>query len=588
MVRMMRLTTRLFVLCLLALPLSTTAQSNVPSCFMKSAADPSGKQSFNLTTQGKELKQFIEQGMLCPTACYDTALTLAFDSQLKVVATVKATNKCDSAQPTAELAKKLGRGCASGEVHPAASIKLSGTTLNNPKPPKDRCDVQAIQESAGGSGASKTLGLQNQLNTAISKVDTNTEAGRQQLSDILVKFGVPKSEADAKVADADKAADVQQQLQALVGSDQDAAKEAASTLGLKLNADLSDQARLDPEKYKSVLSDQEYQQAKAYVSESTGFNNPGGDISDLEKARCAISKNESGSCGGNYGLVGPPTRSGGRAYGRYQVMDFNVGPWSAQACGVRMTPEQFRQSPDCQDKVFDQQFGRYMEQCGFAGAAAKWFSGRCAIGSGGDGYTSIGRYVAKALGTYNGSSFPFGSQNSVYASAGGSPFAQVNPLGPTGPSQIACSQSGYCYAQAPSAYMTTAPIGTASGGVSGTTATTPVTTGTTPVSQVITPVGSNPSQASTTPAQPVATLIAQPQTVVHGTPFTVSWSSVGMRVDQMCRLLITPTSTPMLLAQQNDGSKTVTIENPGPVKVDMTCLGMNGQTVSKSVTVTVQ
>ncbi|HVU75257.1 MAG TPA: hypothetical protein VHD38_00225, partial [Candidatus Paceibacterota bacterium] len=94
--------------------------------------------------------------------------------------------------------------------------------------------------------------------------------------------------------------------------------------------------------------------------------------------------------------------------------------------------------------------------------------------------------------------------------------------------------------------------------------------------------------ATGTPPQPVATLIAQPQTVVHGTPFTVSWSSVGMRVDQLCRILITPTSTAMLLAQQNDGSKTVTIQTPGTVKLDMSCLAQNGQTVSKSATVTVQ
>ena len=42
----------------------------------------------------------------------------------------------------------------------------------------------------------------------------------------------------------------------------------------------------------------------------------------------AISSIESGSQGGNYKLVGPATRTGDRALGRYQVMSANVRPWS--------------------------------------------------------------------------------------------------------------------------------------------------------------------------------------------------------------------------------------------------------------------
>jgi hypothetical protein len=357
-----------------------------------------------------------------------------------------------------------------------------------------------------------------------------------------------------------------------------------------LNADLSDQARLNPDNYKSVLSEQEYQQAKFYASESTGFNDPNAGVSDLEKARCAISKNESGSCGGNYGTVGPPTRSGGRAYGRYQVMDFNIGPWSASACGVRMTPNQFLNSPDCQDKVFDQQFGSYMQQCGFAGAAAKWFSGRCTVGSGGDGYTSIGRYVAKALGTYNGTSFPFGSGNSIYSS-GTSPFGQVNPFYPQD-NQVACTSYGTCYlASTPytnSAYYGSAPVGVPTSGPSLTGGGSPISAGGPAQTPIQTPAQPLQPAPSGPPPAPVATLIVQPQAVVHGSSFTISWSSIGMRADQPCRILLNATSTPSLLAQANDGSKTIVVNTPGSIRVDMVCAASAGQTVSKNATVTVQ
>jgi hypothetical protein len=578
--------TRLFIVGIFLLPMVSSAQSSTkPSCFLTSSKDPSGQKTFDPLKESKEMQQYIDSGMLCPTGCYDIALTLTFQDATKVSAAIKAANKCGSDEPTKETADKLNRGCSDGQTHPAISIKSVGTVLKLPKEPKDRCDIETIRKISSGQGVSKTFALQSQLNNAISKVDTSTPEGRQQLGKILVNFGMDQSIADEKVADADKAADVQKQLQALVGSDADEAKKAADTLGLKLNDNLSDQSRLDPEKFKPVLSQEEYEQAKSYALPSTGFNDPNAGVSDLDRARCAISKNESGSCGGNYGLVGPPTRSGGRAYGRYQVMDFNIGPWSARACGVRMTPEQFRQSPDCQDKVFDQQFGSYMQQCGFEGAAAKWFSGRCAIGSGGDGYTSIGRYVAKALGTYNGSSFPFGSQNSIYAGPAGSPFSRVNPLGPSGQTQVVCDAS-YCYAVNQYAYTTTAPVGVPSGGVTGTTATTPVSTGV-QGGTVQTPVQTTGTSTGN-PLRPVATLIIQPQTVAHDAPFTVSWSSVGMRVDQMCRVLISTSTTPSLLAQQNDGSKTIAVKTPGDVKIDMNCLAMNGQSVSKSATVTVQ
>jgi hypothetical protein len=89
----------------------------------------------------------------------------------------------------------------------------------------------------------------------------------------------------------------------------------------------------------------------------------------------AISSIESGSQSGNYKLVGPATRTGDRALGRYQVMSANVGPWSEEILGRRVTPQEFMADPEIQDKIFNGKFGQYAEKYGPEGAAKAWFAG---------------------------------------------------------------------------------------------------------------------------------------------------------------------------------------------------------------------
>lgn len=93
---------------------------------------------------------------------------------------------------------------------------------------------------------------------------------------------------------------------------------------------------------------------------------------------------------GNYRAVGPET-SNGRAYGRYQVMSFNIGPWTEKHVGRRMTPEEFLNDPDAQDAVFAGQFGSYVEKYGDPVKAARaWFG----FGES-DGYTSGSEYETR-------------------------------------------------------------------------------------------------------------------------------------------------------------------------------------------------
>lgn len=90
--------------------------------------------------------------------------------------------------------------------------------------------------------------------------------------------------------------------------------------------------------------------------------------------RNAISSIESG---GNYGITGPVTKSGDRAYGKYQVMGANIPSWTREALGQSLTPQQFLASPEAQDKVFDHKFGQAVQKYGNPqDAASVWFTGR--------------------------------------------------------------------------------------------------------------------------------------------------------------------------------------------------------------------
>lgn len=121
---------------------------------------------------------------------------------------------------------------------------------------------------------------------------------------------------------------------------------------------------------------------------------PTGDMSNYQNA---ISSIESG---GNYGSVGPTSGSMGRALGKYQVMEANVGPWSQEAIGRAVSPEEFLKSPEIQDAVFNKKFGGYVQQYGPAGAAQAWFAGPGGVGKM-DRKDSLGTSVAAYTDKFN-------------------------------------------------------------------------------------------------------------------------------------------------------------------------------------------
>jgi hypothetical protein len=103
-------------------------------------------------------------------------------------------------------------------------------------------------------------------------------------------------------------------------------------------------------------------------------------IHDTQIANAAQHIKNIESSGGNYSAKGvdvidKKTGAVDNAYGAYQVMGKNVGNWTQQYYGTRLTPREFLANKEAQDIVFEGQFGKYMKQYGPEGAARAWYAG---------------------------------------------------------------------------------------------------------------------------------------------------------------------------------------------------------------------
>ena len=141
------------------------------------------------------------------------------------------------------------------------------------------------------------------------------------------------------------------------------------------------------------------------------FGNPGA-AAEMEAGksgggsyRDAIASIESAGSG-DYSAVGPANETLGRPLGRYQIMEANVGPWSREALGREVTPDEFLKDPALQDKVFDHKFQGYVEKYGPEGAAQAWLGGPGSVGKTErkDVFgTSVGDYGRRFMSAYGGS-----------------------------------------------------------------------------------------------------------------------------------------------------------------------------------------
>lgn len=111
--------------------------------------------------------------------------------------------------------------------------------------------------------------------------------------------------------------------------------------------------------------------ASQRVAQAYNASQPGGG-----NYRDAIASIESDGSGG-YSAVGPTNKKLGRALGRYQVMEANIGPWSKEALGREISAQEFMDNPKYQDAIFDHRFGSYVNKYGNPqDAASAWFTGQ--------------------------------------------------------------------------------------------------------------------------------------------------------------------------------------------------------------------
>jgi hypothetical protein len=150
-------------------------------------------------------------------------------------------------------------------------------------------------------------------------------------------------------------------------------------------------------------------------------NNTAGSAAKYRNAIAAIESAGSG----DYAARGPVTSNGDRAYGRYQMMGANIGPWSKQALGQSIDVSTFMANPAMQDKIFDKIFGGYVAKFGEAGASQAWFGGPGSVGKSGRKDmlgTSVGGYSNRFMSEL-GSADPL-AQASTTLAASATDFTQ--------------------------------------------------------------------------------------------------------------------------------------------------------------------
>jgi hypothetical protein len=345
-----------------------------------------------LSGEAKEVESAAEKIQ----KAYDSLLTSSQDRneqvQLEIQLMGQSANATDAARYALELmqqAQKKGLDPQqTAEIQKQADLykqladQLSRINLSQDLNDQARFSVMSSRQQQIVQ-MQRQYGLSEDPNSSTGK-EIGNSLDRQGLQDSVVSFANDFKEA-------------------LLSNGGDIGKALAQSLG---NALLSDASKLWESLFKQIggaLAGAVYPSGGAgagVVSAITSAAPVGAvarsPLGDVGSYAGAIKSIESG---GNYGAIGPVTKSGDRALGAYQVMGANVPSWTKEALGKSMTASEFLTDKGAQDAVFNNKFGSYANKYGSSGAAQAWFGGPGSVGKGGMGTDILGtsgtEYVTK-------------------------------------------------------------------------------------------------------------------------------------------------------------------------------------------------
>lgn len=589
--RRMRIRAVLFVAFFLLLPAPAAADfvSMGPSssCPKGTAGDPSGpSKSFGLSSPATEIRSYLNRRVLCPSACFDEAVTLNV-AMTGITVTVAAQNKCKKTEldPQAQDAKKDNRGCANGQTHPKVVVKITGLK-EQLIPAKSRCDVsnltRVINSVAEQRLSDALAGLDALAQPAvgvavIAPVNLDTPTGQKVIAEQLATaFQITPEQAQTIVTKDPEAAI--RAIYAVSQGNDEAIKAEAAALGL--NPDLTNKVALRTMLIRDGNLTEPDPVDTLDISARSTFRNVG-DFTQQVLPRDVLYSGE-GTCyavSNSYGTFRPCVLT----QAQVSQVQGNVIPqvasvyWegSRTANGEAFNPNGLTVAS--QTIPFGTQVLIYNPNTGLGVVATvndrgPFVSGRDidlstgtanAIGFNGVGTVhtvvlgssmptgSLGRFssIADAFQAYqqsNGAIAVGDGDIAPTASRNTSPFA-----GLFSPSTVGYANTGSPFAQASPASIAQ----------SNTQSTAPIQT-----SQQI-QLAQNPNQSSSvaeqlqqalgnatsTASSAIAIVVAQPKEVARGNPISVAWSSVGMSTETPCVLR----AGGVEIAQKNQGSSIV-------------------------------
>ena len=614
-----------FALVLLLMTLAVSLPANIeaaasPICSGGLAGDPKGSKTIPVSKDAAaQVKTYLRQ-VLCANACFDENIAFQVSVQdQKLTVTVTTTNKCTKSQedPQGLDAGKNKRGCTKGLTPPVAIMKtpsvnhiyrvsLIGTEIpinvvSRTIGPKSRCDP-ALLESAGlvvDTLSGNDIADSKKVDVALDALQNSTPNVQTTALDATTNQAILDAFGPDVAQQVEKSGNTAEVEAAIKSGDKAAVEDALKRSGVTLNDDVLKKVATLTSDEREGLASEEDREKGILASDDTFERTP--QVTDMDRASCAIAGIESSSCingrPNNYHVVGPRvcnSRGCGSAYGKYQVMWFNIPSWTAQSCGRTIyDPDEFRADTGCQEQVFQTMFSQHVAACNgsFEGAASMWHSGRCFPSNSTDGYMRTSTYVQKFSAYFNGA-----TPSAIAASyTTRSPFASVNPFLSTSPVGYVPNTGGYI---------------TSGGYYSGGSSMSPMSF----LQQIFTQIQSSDSQQSVSqpsyqpvssqllsqqgqiigqslPPDPVALIIVQPREISRGGTLLVSWSTVGMSTSDLCGVYVRADGAEALLARNNEGSRTAktnATSTPGVWDFTLRCTTVSGTSLEQKTSAVVR